>query len=341
MQEKISVYLCVFFLLSACTFEKKDHRVSAVTDSLSIDSLPAVDTIPALPAIITADNIVLKKEFLYDRYTLEDEYPYGDTTRAFQWEQIKEKVAQIETLQLEKSRWGVLQNRHNKNGEAPVARNFKRNKYKLVIDSLGTERYQGIPLYLPDDTITPERYALDGSLVKLSDDTTRFVRASTPFFDGDWLVPNKYVKSIDIDTLYFSRIIFVDRNRQHITTLEKADSLWLIRSMNPATTGVYRPPYAHPTPLGIFVIQEKKEKMIFLKDGSTETGGFAPYASRFCNGAYIHGVPSNAPRKTIIEYSQTLGTIPRSHMCVRNASSHAEFVFNWAPIYESLVFVIE
>lgn len=339
MQGKFFIFLCLF-VVSACTFEKKEHRDLEATATLS-DNLPTVDSVHILPKIITANDIILKKDFLYDQHTLEDEYPYGDTTRAFQWQQIKEKLAQMETLQLEKSRWGVLQNRRNKNGEAPVAHNFKRNKYKLVTDSLGTERYQGIPLYLPSDTVTPERYALDGSLVKLSDDTTQLIGVSTVFFDGDWLVPKKYVKPIDIDTLYFGRMVFVDRNNQNITTVEKSDSLWLIRSMNPATTGVYRPPYAHPTPPGIFVIQEKKEKMIFLKDGSTETGGFAPYASRFCNGAYIHGVPSNVPRKTIIEYSATLGTVPRSHMCVRNASSHAEFVFNWAPIYESLVFVIE
>lgn len=55
--------------------------------------------------------------------------------------------------------------------------------------------------------------------------------------------------------------------------------------------------------------------MIFLKDGSAATGGFAPYASRFNNGGYIHGVPTNAPATGIIEYSYTLGTIP-AHICV-------------------------
>lgn len=55
--------------------------------------------------------------------------------------------------------------------------------------------------------------------------------------------------------------------------------------------------------------------MIYLVDGSKETGGFAPYANRFTNGAYIHGVPVNAPRKSLIEYSPSLGTTPRSHMC--------------------------
>lgn len=127
----------------------------------------------------------------------------------------------------------------------------------------------------------------------------------------------------------FNKAIFIDRHNQNITTLERKEKgCWLIRSMNPATTGQHRPPYAQETPLGMFVLQEKKTKMIFLKDGSAATGGFAPYASRFNNGGYIHGVPTNAPATGIIEYSYTLGTIPRSHMCVRNATSHAKFISN-------------
>ena len=43
--------------------------------------------------------------------------------------------------------------------------------------------------------------------------------------------------------------------------------------------------------------------MVFLKDGGSATGGYAPYASRFTNGAYIHGVPVNVPRTEMIEYS--------------------------------------
>lgn len=77
--------------------------------------------------------------------------------------------------------------------------------------------------------------------------------------------------------------------------------------------------------------------MIFLKDGSTATGGFAPYASRFSDGGYIHGVPVNEPRKALIEYSPSLGTTPRSHMCVRNATSHSKFIFDWAPVNETII----
>lgn len=33
--------------------------------------------------------------------------------------------------------------------------------------------------------------------------------------------------------------------------------------MNPATTGMHRPPYAQETPLGMFVVQQKKSRMVF------------------------------------------------------------------------------
>lgn len=88
----------------------------------------------------------------------------------------------------------------------------------------------------------------------------------------------------------------------------------------------------------MFILQEKKVKMVFLKDGSTATGGFAPYASRFNNSGYIHGVPTNAPATGIMEYSQSLGTTPRSHMCVRNATSHSRFIFEWGPVNETIIF---
>ena len=150
-----------------------------------------------------------------------------------------------------------------------------------------------------------------------------------------------YLKQLP-DSTVFNHVIFVDRLDQNITTLEHvSEGEWKIRSMNPATTGMHAPPYAQETPLGMYLLQQKKTRMVFLKDGSAETGGYAPYASRFTNGAYIHGVPVNAPRTSMIEYSWSLGTTPRSHMCVRNATSHSKFVFDWAPTERSLVVVIE
>ncbi len=219
---------------------------------------------------------------------------------------------------------------------------FTRNKYGNVQDAFGVERYESIPLFLSKDSLYPGRYERDGSLVKLlSSEEDSCVHIETAHIGGNWFVPRKYIKKISLDSLIFRRVIFVDRTNQNIATMEFSEGKWLIRSMNPATTGLHKPPYQKETPLGIFVIQEKKAKMQFYVDGTTEIGGFAPYANRFCNGGYIHGVPVNFPRKELIEYSATLGTTPRSHMCVRNATSHAEFVFNWAPVEQSLVFIIE
>lgn len=293
---------------------------------------------------ITYKDIVIEKALLYDQYTLDSVYPYKDTVRMFQMDKIREELAKVEWAQREPTVWGVVQNRKNINGEAPLVRKFYRNAFKNISDTLGVERYQSAPLYLLTDTVTPEIYATDGTLLRvmaINDDST-FVHVEHVHNKEEWLVPAQFIKFFDPVT--FKRIAVVDRTNQNMMTLEK-DSIhalhWLVRSMNPVTTGVHRPPYQHETPLGIFLIQEKKTKMYFYVDGTTTIAGYSPWASRFSNGGYIHGVPVNLPRKAIIEYSYSLGTTPRSHKCVRNASSHAEFLFDWAPVAQALVIVIE
>ena len=37
----------------------------------------------------------------------------------------------------------------------------------------------------------------------------------------------------------------------------------------------------------------------------------------------------------------SLGTTPRSHKCVRNFTSHAKFIYEWAEIGKTIVIVIE
>ena len=161
-------------------------------------------------------------------------------------------------------------------------------------------------------------------------------------YDGEWYVPEEYVTVLE--TPEFTKVVVADRTNQNIATIEKVDDIWYIRSMNPATTGLHRPPFQQETPLGVFVVQEKKPRMYYTHDGSSEMAGYAPYASRFTRGGYVHGVPLNdvnATESDYVEFSSTLGTTPRSHMCVRNATSHAKYVYDWAPALESLVVVIE
>lgn len=332
MNIKYVLLLISLFFFAYCNSEGKNMSldndvVEKLTDKKEEASIPPI-------------QIIIEKELLYNQYTLEDEYPYKDTVRVFQWDKIKRGLLLIDSMQQKKHNWAILQNYKNVNGEAPLVREYANNVYKRIADSFGVERFQSVPLFLVNDTVLGERYGRDGTPVKYLGEEGTFLRIGTVNIEGEWLVPKKYVKIIG-DTVTFNHAIFVDRRNQNITTLEKVGSKWMVRSMNPATTGLFKPPYAQDTPLGLFIIQERKSKMVYLKDGTQETGGFAPWASRFTNGAYLHGVPVNAPQTALIEYSPTLGTTPRSHMCVRNATSHAKFIYDWGPVNKTIVFIIE
>lgn len=341
----VGVFVLWCFLLAGCHNRQEQplpteaYLSSAFTDSVASDTPLAGLPLPAKR--LSAADISLTKDLLYDKYTLNDTYPYKDTVRSFKWEVIRNCLAYIENMQRDTARLVVLQNYKNRNGEAALVRTFVRDAYRRVADTLGVERYQSVPLYLPADTLVPERYGRDGTLAYLRGRVGSFYLIHPVTFEEEWLSPSRYLKQLE-DSTSFNHVIFVDRLDQNITALERiSEGVWKIRSMNPATTGRHAPPYAQETPLGMYLLQQKKSRMVFLKDGSTATGGYAPYASRFTNGAYIHGVPVNVPRTSLIEYSQSLGTTPRSHMCVRNATSHAKFIFDWAPVEKSLVVVIE
>jgi lipoprotein-anchoring transpeptidase ErfK/SrfK len=290
--------------------------------------------------VLKADDINIVKDFEYDTYTLEDEYDYQKTTRRFQWDKIKELLALAANAQAEGGHdFGVIQNRRNIIGVAAAIPGAKTNEYKNMVDEYGVERYQGAALYAPGDTLTPVRYATDGCWLRIEGEEGSFLKVKHIYYDGEWLIPAKYVKNVGSPR--FDRMVCVDRTNQNICTVERTDTAWVVRSMTVSTTGGHVPPLEKPTPLGLFVIQEKKEKMYYYVDGTTTIAGYAPWANRFSSGGYVHGVPVNNPSGAIIEYGWTLGTTPRSHMCVRTVSSHAKFIYDWAPVFESLVIVIE
>lgn len=283
--------------------------------------------------------VEIKKKLLYDRHTLADTYKYGQQERCFQWNKIAAFLDSLAAFQERNDGYGVLMNYKNQNGEAALTGKYVTNKYKQIQDTFGVNRYQGIPLYCLDDVKTPFRYGRDGAYVSVISDSAGYYQVIPATFGGVWHVPKKYVKLIG--PLSIKKVIFVDRTNQNIATLEKDENTWLVRSMNPITTGANRPPYQQPTPPGIYFIQRKLTEMLFLKDGSAEEGGFAPYAIRFTGGAYLHGVPVNYPNRESVEFSWTLGTTPKSHMCVRNATSHAKFMYDWAEVNDTLVIVFD
>ncbi len=306
------------------------------------DSTMVVPQQNALSAMLTANDIVTERKLKYDKHTLEDTYPYNDTTRSIAWEEIKQQLAFIENAQQSDVNWGVLCNYKNLRGEAPLVKDWKRNAYKRVSDMFHTERYQSVPLYSENATTTALRYGRDGWPIKILGEVGSYIHLELLEIEGQWLAPKKYVDSLGhSDSVKFEHVVIVDRNNQYGVTLERSEKgKWLARSVNPVTTGRFKPPYAQPTPLGIFVLQEKKTKMFYTKDGSSELAGYAPFASRFTNGAYLHGVPTQNPHADYKEWSWSLGTVPRSHMCVRNASSHAKFIFDNFPTKRTFVVII-
>lgn len=343
---KLYYFFIISFIFSyAC--QKTDDKLGLEQENIALqDSINAAiaDSLRILEESskkLTADDIVLIKNLTFEKYSLEDEYPYKDTVRVFQWDKIKENLASLENSKLMGGKWAILSNYKNQNKEAPLVYTFVRNEYKRVSDTLDVERYQSAPLFMVGDSVQPVRYGRDGWLVHLeSPDTLDMVRVKGVSFEGSYDVPKRYIIPWG-DTINITKAVFVDVTNQNIATVERTDTAWVVRSMNPATSGRHKPPYAHETPVGLFAIQQKKQKMLYTHDGSSELAGYAPYASRFTNGAYIHGVPTNSVDAPIIEYSWSLGTTPRSHMCVRNASSHAKFIYDWGKIKETVVFVID
>ncbi len=299
----------------------------------------------------TAKEPVIEKELLYDQHTLADTYDYNGTTREFQYDKMKERLAMLDSIEVPtvwdqggEPRWAILQNHRNEHGTAPLTKGHKTDEYHSVVDRYGVMRNQSVPLYAQGELgkEEPECYGRDGSLARMrgwNADSTAYV-VEVYNAPGVWEVPTKFVRQID-EGVEFTKVVMIDRPNQNIATLEKVDDKWLVRSMNPCSTGAHNPPFQRPTPQGVFVIQDRQPKMFYTGDGNSTIVGYAPWASRITNGAYMHGVPVNNPNGSIIEFSTTLGTTPRSHECVRNASSHAKFIYDWAPVRETLVFVYD
>ena len=281
----------------------------------------------------------IEKDITFKPYLLENQYKYKNDTRCFQWKQITSIIDDLGIFYNRNESFGVLRNYKNRQGYPPLTVEHIINTYNLYEDNFQILRHQGIPLYNLTSDEAPVRYSLDGSLVSLISKEKDFYTIEHAHIKGLWRVPKQYFHPISATE--FNKIIFIDKTNQNITAMEFVNTVWYVKSMNPATTGQFKPPYKQVTPNGIFVLQNKKPKMFFIKDGTKQIGGFAPYASRFCGGAYIHGIPINYPRTKFIEYRKTLGTIPLSHMCVRNATSHANFIYEWGEKNKTLIIIIE
>ena len=160
--KRLTGLICFLCLLCSCREEagrgvEQPMSQPIVSETASPDSMEVEEILPFERKPLTAADIILAKELLFDKYTLKDEYSYQDTVRSFKWDAIRKCLAFIENLQYDANRWAIFQNYKNVNREAPLVRKYTQNVYRRIADTLGVERYQSVPLYLPSDTLVPER----------------------------------------------------------------------------------------------------------------------------------------------------------------------------------------
>lgn len=215
-----------------------------------------------------------------------------------------------------------------------------------TVDDFGTRRYQSGVGYVEPDKDSYFRYIPDGMLLTVLDETDRFYKVKPLSFDGEYWVEKKYV-SFENSIEQLSQVVVVDRKYQNCAVFEYRDGTWVMVSYVFVTTGM-QGQYSLPTPLGQYMVIQKRDRFLYYKDGTKEVAGYAPYAIRFSGGGYLHGVPiqylvQNGKKVDpgLQEYLHTIGTTPRSHMCVRNYTSHAKFMYDWLQIGSSAVIVIE
>lgn len=274
----------------------------------------------------------------------------GDT-REFQFSKMYDDIRELK-INVEGSLTAYISNYKNRNGSAPLI-NGK------TVDEFGILRYQSAPAYYEADKESKFRYIADGILLNVLAETESFYKVSTYDFEGEYYIPKRYVEfNNSIEEL--KKVVVIDRKNQNEAVFEYQEGAWNIVSYIYATTGE-KAKYKLPTDLGHYMAIQKRKKFLYLDDVSKEIAGYAPFATRFSGGAYIHGVPVDFVKETNvevledgqeiektklvdpgnIEYLFTIGTVPRSHKCVRNYTSHAEFLYNWVDVGSTTIIVIE
>lgn len=258
--------------------------------------------------------------------------------RGFQFDKMVEAIEKLEGMASLGS-LAHISNYKNKNGVPPKI-NGK------TMDSFGYRRSQSAAGYEEPNKSSDFRYIPDGMLVHVKERENGFSKVKVVGFEEEYWVLDKYVNTKSTLTK-LNKIIIVDRKNQNQGIFELVDGQWTLVSYGLSTTGK-NGTYSLVTPLGFYMAIEKRDKFLYFRDGTTEIAGYAPYAVRFSGGGYIHGVPVEYKIEEgkkvdpgMAEYLHSIGTIPRSHMCVRNYTSQAKFIHSWVDIGETAFIVIE
>ncbi|MDD4565281.1 MAG: L,D-transpeptidase family protein [Eubacteriales bacterium] len=261
------------------------------------------------------------------------------TKRVFEFDKMHEAILKAEKASA-KGSLTYIDNYHNIKGHAP--------KYQGGdLDKNGGIRSQSAPGYFDTSNLNEFDYLGDGTLVRILSADSQYTKVALVKDESVYYVPNKYVVAPPA-VIAINKTIVIDRANQNEVVFEKIEREWKVISYTLATTGKTGK-YHQLTPLGYFYAMEKRDKFYYYKDGTYIIQGYAPYTIRFAGGAYVHGVGINYiynadgtrtdPGK--VEYSETIGTVPLSHKCVRNYTSHAKFLYDLYTPGEVIVIVIE
>ena len=73
--------------------------------------------------------------------------------------------------------------------KAPLVKNFKRDAYKRVADTLGWNDIREYRYDELNDTLTPVRYGLDGLLTRHLGTKGKFTKVTPIYIGGEWYAP--------------------------------------------------------------------------------------------------------------------------------------------------------
>ena len=90
------ISLLLVFLVSGCEIRKGEGVVPLEKVEELLESITITELFQEKP--ITAEDIKITKELLFDKYTLENVYPYKDTVRSIKWDVIKKCLAYVENM---------------------------------------------------------------------------------------------------------------------------------------------------------------------------------------------------------------------------------------------------
>lgn len=330
-----------YFLITAENGgEIRENPISDAAVVCRVNNLDKVSLLQRVEAEeVAGSNIWYRVACSHDNQT-EEGYLHSTvgTPRIFRFDRMQNAVNQLRQ-QLSQGELHFVRNYKNQNGAPP-------EKGDAAIDEHGYRFYHSAPAYERADTGSDFRYIPDGMLVRILDEIDVFYHVNVPTFGGDYYIPKQYIdQAVTLSRL--NHVVVVDRNQQNQAAFELRENGLDLISYTLSTTGIPGD-FSFETTLGTFKAIEKKERFEYLQKGTEDVAGYAPFAIRFTGGAYIHGIPvayeeqdgeKVDPGPT--EYLHTIGTTPRSNMCVRNFTSHAKFLYNWMDSQNGAVIVIE